>query len=171
MTAIDWEHYEIPLGTNRPRAVFLPRVRGPTLRRLAEPSDWLGAWLVDAVLFLASAVAILAVGESSRTDQTAALHLGLIALLAAGGICQLVLLSKRGQTIGKMLFRVRIVRFDDEGNPGFGRAVVSRCLVPALLVRIPWFGQLFLLADLLSIFSDERRCIHDLIAGTKVVEC
>lgn len=37
------------------------------------------------------------------------------------------------------------------------------------LSLIPAIGQLFAVIDTLCIFWEDRRCIHDLIAGTKVV--
>jgi uncharacterized RDD family membrane protein YckC len=85
-------------------------------------------------------------------------------------IAQMTLLSMRGQTLGKMAMSVRIVDYDNEANPGFRRAVVLRSIVPGLIGAVPCLGTLFALVDALSIFGEERRCIHDLIAGTKVVE-
>src|SRR5262249_1994463 len=82
---------------------------------------------------------------------------------------QMILLSLRGQTLGKMAMGIRIVNFADASNPCFRRAVVRRGLVPALIGAIPGFGALFGLADAFFIFGEEKRCIHDLIAGTKVV--
>jgi hypothetical protein len=58
---------------------------------------------------------------------------------------------------------------NDASNPGFLRAVVLRRLVPGLLDVVPRLGKLFALADLLAIFTKERRCILDCMAGTKVV--
>ena len=66
--------------------------------------------------------------------------------------------------------RVRIVRADDGGNPGFLGAVVLRNMVRHVLIAVPVLGGLFALADILAIFGEERRCLHDRIAGTKVVE-
>ena len=83
------------------------------------------------------------------------------ALLVVG---QWYLLATSGQTIGKKLLMIRIV--SESGSlPGFLRAVVLRNWVRALLSLIPFFG----LIDVLFIFSDSRKCLHDYIAGTKVV--
>jgi uncharacterized RDD family membrane protein YckC len=86
-------------------------------------------------------------------------------------IAQMAFLSVRGQTLGKMALGVRVVAYDDESNPGFMRAALLRWLVPGLVGAIPCLGALFLLADVLCIVGEERRCIHDLIADTKVVQC
>lgn len=83
---------------------------------------------------------------------------------------QWYLLTTEGQTIGKSLMKIRIVRYDTEENPGFGRAVGLREMIPALIGAIPLFGLLFALVDVLFIFGEERRCIHDYIAGTKVID-
>ncbi len=83
---------------------------------------------------------------------------------------QWYLLTTQGQTIGKSLMKIRIVRYDTDENPGFGRAVGLRELVPGFIGAIPLFGALFTLVDILFIFGQERRCIHDYIAGTKVID-
>ena len=40
----------------------------------------------------------------------------------------------------------------------------------AVIAQIPFAGGIFSLIDCLFIFREDRRCIHDLIAGTKVVD-
>jgi len=88
--------------------------------------------------------------------------IGLLALMITQGY----LLTTEGQTLGKRLMNIRIVRDEDESNPGFWHAVVLRYIVPGLLGLLPFFE----LADILFIFRDDYRCIHDHIAGTKVIE-
>jgi uncharacterized RDD family membrane protein YckC len=92
--------------------------------------------------------------------------LGVLALL----IVQLYLLTTRGQTIGKKLMKVKIVAFDDDSNPGFVKAVLLRVVVNGIIGAIPLLGYIYALVDICFIFRDDRRCIHDLIAGTKVVK-
>jgi len=81
-------------------------------------------------------------------------------------VYQLILLSREGQTLGKKAMNIRIVMYDDGSNPGFGRAVGLRVIVNGLLANVPFYA----LVDILFIFGAERRCLHDHIAGTKVVE-
>jgi uncharacterized RDD family membrane protein YckC len=79
------------------------------------------------------------------------------------------LLFKRGQTIGKVAVKTRIV--DLSGNiPHFGKLLVLRYLVPALVAQIPIVGSLTILVDILFIFGKEHRCLHDYLAGTRVID-
>ena len=78
-------------------------------------------------------------------------------------------LTTRGQTVGKRLLGIRIVKYTDDSAPGFVGAFIMRALIPGFIGAIPWVGGLFSLVDICFIFRDDRRCIHDLIAGTKVV--
>lgn len=80
-------------------------------------------------------------------------------------VAQVVMLSKHGQTIGKKVLKMKIVKVDTGMNGGFVTNVVLRGFVNGLLGIIPFYS----LIDILFIFSDDRRCLHDKIAGTKVV--
>ena len=95
----------------------------------------------------------------------------LLLLFASLGltIYQCVLLTSQGQTLGKKIMGIRIVRWEDGGNPGFVGAFLMRAFVPGLIYAVPLLGFLFWLTDCSYIFRDDRRCIHDLMAGTKVV--
>ena len=77
-------------------------------------------------------------------------------------------IATRGQSIGKMLLRMRIVDMDGNRSP-FVRAAVVRTWVFLALFQIPVVGQFIHIADVLCIFGRERRCLHDMLAGTKVV--
>lgn len=84
-------------------------------------------------------------------------------------VIQGILLGIRGQDLGKMALGIRVVRVD--GTPaGFVRAAVLRLFVPGLISMIPLIGSLFSIVDVCFIFREDRRCLHDLIAGTKVVK-
>jgi uncharacterized RDD family membrane protein YckC len=78
------------------------------------------------------------------------------------------LLATRGQTIGKTIFRIRIVRPD--GSPASAGQMVMRYGVGSLANVVSLLGLVFSLADCLLIFQASRRCLHDLIAGTIVVQ-
>ena len=79
-----------------------------------------------------------------------------------------VLLAQNGQTIGKKASRIRIVRTDDS-DASFSRLFFMRMLLTWVMGSVPFIGPLFSLVNVLFIFRDDRRCIHDLICDTKVV--
>jgi uncharacterized RDD family membrane protein YckC len=76
----------------------------------------------------------------------------------------------RGQTIGKRIIGIRIVTFPDGRNPGGVKAILLRAIVNGLIAAIPLVGNVYSLVDICFIFRDDRRCIHDLIAGTQVIK-
>lgn len=138
---------------------------------LAGRGARLGAALLDFAIFFACIVPGIIVMSSSGSDAYTGFG---IALLLFGWlgilIAQAIYLTKRGQSLGKMIVGVKIVRVSDESLPGFVKVFVLRLFVPGLLTGIPYLGVALWLADLLCIFRDDRRCIHDLIAETKVID-
>src|SRR5262249_16822481 len=141
-------------------------------KELADRLGRLGAKLIDgfvtALACLPGAVFIMALHDESnaRTFGVGLLLVGYVAIIT----CQCVFLSMDGQTIGKKAMRIRIVRNNDEGNPGFVGAVVLRSWVPNLISAVPGIGPLFTVADVAFIFGEDRRCLHDYIAGTSGIE-
>jgi uncharacterized RDD family membrane protein YckC len=117
------------------------------------------------------------------------LHGGLWANLAGAAVATLTvvqwyLITQRGQSLGKMVVRSRIVRMDGAAV-GFLHGVVIRNWALWLLevpnVVLPLLGVpstvmmrkiCFALAliDFLFIFGRDGRCLHDRLAGTKVVD-
>ena len=84
-------------------------------------------------------------------------------------LVQLFLLTRRGQSVGKLLLHLRIVRAPDNSPVGFLRAFLLRGSVPFLIEQIPLLGFAFWVVDSCFIFRHDRRCLHDLLAGTKVI--
>ena len=78
------------------------------------------------------------------------------------------LLRKNGQTVGKYLFGIKIVRSD--GSPvDVGRVLLYRYLSISAIGLIPAIGGIVGLVNLLLIFRDSRKCLHDEIADTIVI--
>ena len=114
----------------------------------------------------------------SPTEQIYSTLFGLILFL----IIQGYLLYKRGQTVGKLIVKIKIV--DKMGKiPNFGRSYVLRYLVFQLISSISTLGTLIkgaeilsivipliILADILVIFGPDHRCLHDYLAGTYVIK-
>jgi uncharacterized RDD family membrane protein YckC len=112
--------------------------------------------------------------ETTRLMPALALFTALqLALLGL----QIFLLTSRGQSLGKILLGVRVVRADDGEKPGFVRAWLLRELpsgtIQGLLQLLPIVGFFlrfaFVTTNYLMIFREDRRCLHDFIAGTRVV--
>jgi uncharacterized RDD family membrane protein YckC len=176
-------------------SAILPREEDlRTEPELARRALRLAAAFCDGMLLVAPM--ILAFGwVASGGGIAGAFALMLVPL--AVSVYQWYLIATHGQSIGKRWQGIRIVQMD--GAPvGFLRGVVLRAWLPAaiawvdpagrlidaigaglqtalssLSITLPIFGVqvngVFWLIDALFIFGASRRCLHDYIAGTKVI--
>lgn len=78
------------------------------------------------------------------------------------------LLFDRAQSIGKWLFDIKIVKLDG-AKPSFTDLIVKRYAPFWAFPNVPYIGGLLNLVNVCFIFRSDKRCIHDLIAGTKVI--
>ncbi len=143
--------------------------------KLASRWKRLGGMMLDGVISMVIIFPLMLVtgvlqrafsGEGMTIGQQAAFYVvGWVVFLILNGY----LLVNRGQTIGKVAVKTKIV--DLQGNiPSFGKLLLLRYLVFGLVAQIPIVGNLAGLVNALFIFGKERRCLHDYIAGTRVVE-
>ena len=95
-------------------------------------------------------------------------YLGLIGALVVLAI-DLTLLARNGQTIGKKLLGIKVVRVDRSPVSLF-RVFFLRYVFNTFLTLIPLVGSLYSLVDSLMIFSESRRTVHDRIADTIVIK-
>ncbi len=123
---------------------------------------WVTARMAFGLGFLSGAGFHWGVGLLSGFGLMSIVWLGML-------VCQCYLLAIRGQTIGKIVMGLRIVRFEDGGNPGFVKAVLLRTFLWALITAVPVVGTLVGVVGILFIFRDDQRCLHDHLAGTRVV--
>jgi uncharacterized RDD family membrane protein YckC len=82
---------------------------------------------------------------------------------------QAALIVTQGQSIGKRVFGLRIVSRDG-ARVAFVRGVLLRSWPVQLVSQVPLVGWLVAIGDALSIFRPSYRCLHDELAGTRVVE-
>jgi len=80
-----------------------------------------------------------------------------------------VFLIKSAQTIGKKALGIQIVMVHDGRPAPFERLVLWRFMPTMLVAQIPVVGPILSCADILFIFRKDRRCLHDHIAGTRVI--
>ena len=128
---------------------------------LAERSDRLVAAIIDVIIYGLAWSPMLIIGGTTGAIVAGLLVIGLL-------VWNCILLANHGQTLGKQVKKIRIVRTDDS-DAGFVRAFLYRALPVMLLSAIPFVGPILSLANVLFIFREDRRCVHDLIADTKVV--
>lgn len=154
-----------------PRArIDEPAATGPVLAgRWAR----LGAALIDTALALGILWAASSVLPWNPFDPTAQQDLPRQWLNLAAGFALFLLmhgylLLRHGQTIGKRLLGLRIVQRN--GQPATAlRLVGIRYGSGFVATAIPMVGVVYALIDSLFIFNAQRRCLHDLLAGTIVV--
>ncbi len=138
---------------------------------LADRLSRLYAALIDYAIILPFSVGAAVVIPGLR-GSTAMMPAIIVLILIFFGFLgyQLWLLTTLGQTLGKKLIGIKIVLIKDLSNGGFVANVLLRGGVPWVLSAIPGLGILFALADNLFIFREDRRCLHDYIAGTCVIK-
>ncbi len=95
--------------------------------------------------------------------------------IGLGILLQSLLLAARGQNLGKLICGVRIVSAETGQPAGFARTVLLRFILPVTIIIglnmiTGVIGFVFLMVDFCFIFREDGRCLHDLIAGTKVVK-
>ena len=139
-------------------------------------SRWrrLGGAILDSLILGAVLVPILmAFGyfEALMSDEATGQE-AIYAMLAGVGLFMLAngyLLATSGQTVAKRLLRMRIVSVHDDRILPLVKVVGLRYIPFWVVGQIPFVGQAMGFINPLFIFGDEKRCLHDLLAGTKVI--
>ena len=145
---------------------------------LAEPVARLRAKAIDAVIIVGVIVVGIILVLLSLVADEWGVGIGIVegVLLSSvmfglvGLLYDPVLIAIRGQTIGKMATRIRVVRADNGELPSWGRSF-GRWALPGVLVVIPGAGFVLALICYASLTWDaSRRGWHDKAAGTVVVK-
>jgi uncharacterized RDD family membrane protein YckC len=163
--------------------VVLPYTGAPQLATLSQ--RFLGAVIDGLITFAVVFPLSLVIGFSAASNRRAVEGPEQIAAALGGGLLHNILvgvlgfglfvaihwvfLKSTGQTIGKKVAKTRIVTLDG-GKPTMGDLIGKRYAVMNLIGIIPLVGGIVSLVNILFIFRKDRRCLHDLIAGTQVVQ-
>ena len=124
--------------------------------------------IVLPLAFGAGLVIGSALGDSLITNLVASVVGGLIGISAFAALHG-YLLATRGQTIGKVIMRTRIV--NEAGNLlPFNDLFLKRYLIIMVISMIPYVGSLIVIVNALCVFRGNRKCLHDDFAGTKVIK-
>ncbi|PNK61703.1 RDD family protein [Psychrobacter sp. FDAARGOS_221] len=155
---------------------------------LASIASRVLAGLIDALLFIACYIPFLSGinydfakitatnGDMEKMTQLALSvpeHLSSITsiMFLALFTIQLLLLLRRGQTLGKLLNGIRIVDEQSKKLASATNVILLRSVVTSALYLIPMIGTMIMLADFVVMtLNKQRRSIHDKIAKTIVVK-
>ncbi|MBT8080571.1 MAG: RDD family protein [Gammaproteobacteria bacterium] len=91
---------------------------------------------------------------------------GLVAYFLVNGYT----LHTRGQTLGKMMVATQIVSATGHQLVPLWKILLLRWLPISILSSVPFIGPLLGLINVLMIFANDKRCGHDHIAGTIVID-
>lgn len=146
--------------------------------RLTYGGFWarFGAQIIDALIvgipaYLIAMAVVFSVAFSIQQQPAKEPSAGAVALMLLAYVPMyvfpvlyeaLMLSLRKGQTVGKMALRLRVVRPDGSNistGQAWGRAGM-RLILSCLFIAdyIPYF------------FTDEKTTLHDMVAGTRVVE-
>ena len=139
-------------------------------RMAATGLDWALITVVTLLVILATGVLEHA-EDYANVGQSAvnAVLCGLPAYLMLNGW----MLWTRGQTAGKAAMSLMIVDHQTGNCAGFWKLLFVRALIPVVVVAVGFIWELLwllVLIDFCFIFRKDQRCLHDWIAGTRVVK-
>lgn len=126
-----------------------------------------GAYIIDYIIQIIPIYAIFGVimlmtGFSGAGEPSPWILVGYIPAFLVPICYEALMLQTKSQTVGKMALRLKVVRPDGSritAGQAWGRAVM-RLILGCLIIAdyIPFF------------FTDEKTTLHDMVAGTRVVE-
>ncbi len=144
-----------------------PELASFLLRFLGALIDGLIMLMLIAPLMFATGYVseIMAGKQPDFFDNLKMGTLGFVVFLLVQGY----FLNATGQTIGKKILGTKIVTLDNE-KPEFVKLILMRYLTIHAIGQIPFLGGIFGFVNAIFIFfGDQRQCLHDRFAGTKVV--
>jgi uncharacterized RDD family membrane protein YckC len=182
MQAVDSNHERIE-PSQLPQEVFAPATvhaswtpKGKSIASLAKPADLFERFLAKCIDYFLQLVVPIGVAlllalttsqlvENERTAM-AVYTTTLLVLIIAIAVVQWILIANGGQSIGKRFMRIRLANRHNDKIPDFAQSVIIRLwLVNLINVVFP----VFYLINVCLIFFEDRRCVHDIMAGTRVI--
>ncbi len=145
---------------------------------LAPRSERFVGAFIDGVIQIALVVPLafglgmvigIAFGDSSTVmvlSQVAGGIVGVAVFLAVNGY----LLATQGKTVGKLVVKTKIVDRETGALLPFGPLILKRYAWLWVVAIIPMLNIVVPLLNALMIFRSSRACLHDDIAGTKVIK-
>ena len=151
---------------------------------LAGAGSRLLARIVDALIFVVPVmiVVIATYDFDENSDESAGAPLGFTLLIVGIGlIYEVWMIAAKGQTLGKMAARIKVIRVDNGGLPGWNTSF-NRWILPGFFGVMSAFfqplgsaffqplGLVSLLVYLSLLWDKQRQGWHDKVAKTLVVK-
>jgi len=160
----------IPDDDNPYRAPQAELAKPRDALHLATRTQRLGAAVLDNLMVAAigiGAALLMPLAEDNPNRQIVFVGFVVLAVLALLAV-NLAGIYRSGQTLGKRLLGIRVVRSDGE-RCDFARYIFLRWLAIAVIGAVPLIGPFLALLNVSLIFRENRRCLHDDFADTAVV--
>lgn len=168
-----------PGNTTRDNPYATPKsdVDVPLTAEVELASRWarLGGSIIDGILITLVVLPLMYVtGYFQRALEQAPTLAETLAWTVAGAIAFVLingyLLANAGQTAGKRIVGTRIVSVEDGRILPLWKVVGVRWLPWSLAAQVPVVGPFVGIANVLAIFRRDKRCLHDLVAGSHVIK-
>ena len=141
------------------------------MQRLAATGlDW-------SLITVVTLLAILVTGVLEHAEDYANIGQSAVNAVLCGIPAYLILngwlLWTRGQTAGKAAMSLMIVDHPTGNCASFWKLLFVRALIPVVVIAVGFIWEplwLLVLIDFCFIFRKDQRCLHDWVAGTRVVK-
>lgn len=169
----DYDPYAIPNSTSEVVSSHYPREQ----QQLADLGKrFLGA-LIDSfagVLFCVPGIVVMIMGIVANPEEPGPIFFVGIGLILLGALAllalQIFLMATRSQSIGKYVMKTQMVDVNTGEPASFVSTFLLRGVVNGLIGQIPFVGLVYAIVDILFIFREDHRCLHDLLASTVVID-
>ena len=162
-----------PVGTQPARPAPRPQVRPAPMGPMTYAGFWIrfAAYIIDGfILGLIGGIimgpTLIVAGLMLRNRPPvmfAVVGLASLLVMAIALFYQLYFVGKRGATPGKKLLGLRIIREDGISPVGYGKAFLR-------LIGYVVSGMILYIGFIMIAFTDKKRGLHDMMAGTYVVK-
>ncbi len=155
-----------------PEAELIEENHSTQTATLASRSQRFWASIIDSTLMMVPvgiSLYFFSFSSISNLDeiqtQLSITLIGIVSFMVINGY----LIYNYGQTVGKKICKTKVLT--DDGVQISGNHYVVKRLLPIWIAsQIPFIGQFVSLLDSVLIFRKSKKCLHDDIAGTIVVQ-